>query len=107
MSQFSVCPDPSMFADSDGWEFNEPEPDEPAGLSAHWDEAAEGDMRYDIAEEQRLFPAPELAGVYAPGDGVGVTIRHPRRGLQARTRRRAGTGTESKHRSLRTIFRNP
>jgi hypothetical protein len=50
-----------MFSDSDGWEFNEPEPDEPAGLSAHWDEAAEGDMRYDIAEEQRLFPAPELA----------------------------------------------
>jgi hypothetical protein len=30
-------------------------------LPAQWDEAAEGDMRYDIAEEQRLFPAPELA----------------------------------------------
>jgi hypothetical protein len=47
-----------MFSDSDGWEYNEPEPDEP---SAQWDEAAEGDMRYDIAEEQRLFRAPELA----------------------------------------------
>jgi len=56
MSQFSVCPDPSMFSDSDGWEYNEPE--EPR---AQWDEAAEGDLRYDIAEEQRLFPAPELA----------------------------------------------
>ncbi|MGA2988713.1 MAG: hypothetical protein ABSG32_33555 [Terriglobia bacterium] len=58
MSQFSVCPDPSMFSDSDGWEYNEPEPEEPR---AQWDEAAEGDLRYDIAEEQRLFPAPELA----------------------------------------------
>ena len=57
MSQFSVCPDPSMFSDSDGWEFSEPEPDEPAELLAQWDEAAEGDMRYDIAEEQRLFLA--------------------------------------------------
>ena len=61
MSQYSVCPDPSMFSDSDGWEYNEPEPEEPAGLPAHWDEAAEGDMRYDIAEEQRLFDVPELA----------------------------------------------
>jgi hypothetical protein len=50
-----------MFSDSDGWEYNEPEPDEPDEPSAQWDEAAEGDMRYDIAEEQRLFPAPELA----------------------------------------------
>jgi hypothetical protein len=50
-----------MFSDSGGWEYNEPEPDEPAEPPAHWDEAAEGDMRYDIAEEQRLFPAPELA----------------------------------------------
>jgi hypothetical protein len=50
-----------MFSDSDGWEFSEPEPDEPAELLAQWDEAAEGDMRYDIAEEQRLFPAPALA----------------------------------------------
>jgi hypothetical protein len=50
-----------MFSDGDGWEFNEPEPDEPAELPTHCDEAAEGDMRYDIAEEQRLFPAPELA----------------------------------------------
>ena len=58
MSQFSVCPDPSMFSDSDGWEYNEPEPEEP---SAHWDQAAEGDMRYDIAEEERLLPARELA----------------------------------------------
>jgi len=58
MSQFSVCPDPSMFSDSDGWEYNEPEPEEPR---AQWDEAAAGDLRYDIAEEQRLFPAPELA----------------------------------------------
>ncbi|MGA3079507.1 MAG: hypothetical protein ABSG56_38255 [Bryobacteraceae bacterium] len=61
MSQFSVCPDPSMFSDSDGWEFSEPEPDEAAEAAAQWDEAAEGDMRYDIAEEQRLFPAPALA----------------------------------------------
>ena len=61
MSQFSVCPDPSMFSDSDGWEYDEPEPEEPDDLPAQWDEAAEGDMRYDIAEEQRLFPAPELA----------------------------------------------
>ena len=61
MSQFSVCPDPSMFTDSDGWEYSEPEPEESGELPAHWDEAAEGDMRYDIAEEQRLFPAPELA----------------------------------------------
>ena len=60
MSQFSVCPDPSMFSDSDGWEYNEPEPEEPDGLPAQWDEAAEGDMRYDIAEEQRPLPAPEL-----------------------------------------------
>jgi hypothetical protein len=50
-----------MFSDSDGWEYNEPEPEEPDELHAQWDEAAEGDMRYDIAEEQRLFPAPELA----------------------------------------------
>jgi hypothetical protein len=50
-----------MFSDSDGWEYNEPEPEEPDGQPAHWDEAAEGDMRFDIAEEQRLFPAPELA----------------------------------------------
>ena len=61
MSQFSVCPDPSMFSDSEGWEYREPEPDEAVELPAQWDEAAEGDMRYDIAEEQRLFPAPELA----------------------------------------------
>jgi hypothetical protein len=61
MSQYSVCPDPSMFSDSDGWEYDEPEPEEPDDLPAQWDEAAEGDMRYDIAEEQRLFPAPELA----------------------------------------------
>ena len=61
MSQYSVCPDPSMFSDSDGWEFSEPEPVEAAEAAAQWDEAAEGDMRYDIAEEQRLFPAPELA----------------------------------------------
>jgi len=61
MSQFSVCPDPSMFSDSDGWEYNEPEPDEPAELPAQWDEAAEGDMRYDIAAEQRLFAVSELA----------------------------------------------
>ena len=51
MSQYSVCPDPSMFSDSDGWEYNEPEPDEPDEPSAQWDEAAEGDMRYDIAAE--------------------------------------------------------
>jgi hypothetical protein len=50
-----------MFSDSDGWEYNEPEPEEPADLPAHWDEAAEGDRRYDIAEEQRVFSAPELA----------------------------------------------
>jgi hypothetical protein len=50
-----------MFSDSDGWDYNEPEPDEPAELPGQWDDAAEGDMRYDIAEEQRLFPAPELA----------------------------------------------
>ena len=61
MSQFSVCPDPSMFSDSDGWEYREPEPEELAEPPAQWDEAAEGDMRYDIAEEQRLFPAPEFA----------------------------------------------
>ena len=61
MSQFSVCPDPSMFSDSDGWEYSEPEPDEPAAPPAQWDEAAEGDMRYDIAQEQRLLAAPELA----------------------------------------------
>jgi len=50
-----------MFSDSEGWEYNEPEPDEPEEPPAQWDEAAEGDLRYDIAEEQRLFPAPELA----------------------------------------------
>jgi len=61
MSQFSVCPDPSMFSDTEGWEYDEPEPDEPAELPAPWDETAEGDMRYDIAEEQRLFAVPELA----------------------------------------------
>jgi hypothetical protein len=49
-----------MFSDSDGWEYSEPEPEEPAEPSAQWDEAAEGDMRYDIAEEQRLLPSPEL-----------------------------------------------
>jgi hypothetical protein len=42
MSQFSVCPDPSMFSDDGGWEYDEPEPEEPAELPAHWDEAAEG-----------------------------------------------------------------
>jgi hypothetical protein len=56
MSQYSVCPDPSMFSDSDGWEYNEPEPDEPDEPSAQWDEAAEGDMRYDIAESSACSP---------------------------------------------------
>jgi hypothetical protein len=75
MSYYSVCPDPSAF--SDGWD-DEPEPDEESGaretlpdeygpdpeLAAHWDEADEGDMRYDLAEEARLFP-PEYITIPA------------------------------------------
>ena len=72
MSQFSVCPDPSMFSDSDGWEYREPEHEEPAEPPAHWDEAAEGDMRYDIAEEQPLLPAPELAIPHLHPIGIQV-----------------------------------
>ena len=56
---YSVCPDPSAF--SDGWdddpqEIEEPEEPEIEELAARWDEADEGDMRYDLAEEARLFP---------------------------------------------------
>ena len=103
MSQYSVCPDPSMFSDSDGWEYSEPEPDEPAAPPAQWDEAAEGDMRYDIAEEQRLFPAPNSPSRTCVSSGSrwsnwprpSVRARwwrwldhpHPRRGMQVRNRR--------------------
>ena len=64
---YSVCPDPSAF--SDGWddplEIEEPdsEPDHEE-LAARWDEADEGDMRYDLAEEARLFP-PEYITIPA------------------------------------------
>ena len=38
-------------------EIREPWEDEPdEHLAARWDEADEGDMRYDLAEEARLFP---------------------------------------------------
>jgi hypothetical protein len=66
-----------MFSDSEGWEYREPEPDEAVELPAQWDEAAEGDMRYDIAEEQRLFPAPELAIPNLHPVGVQVEMSAP------------------------------
>lgn len=69
MSQFSVCPDPSMFSDSEGWEFDEPESEEPTEPPAQWDEAAEGDMRYDIVEEQRLFAVP-FPNLHSGGSGT-------------------------------------
>ena len=91
MSQYSVCPDPSMFSDSDGWEYDEPEPEEPDDLPAQWDEPRKAICATTSPKSSACSPRltrhpghashrdpggqTDRARVYARAGGGGVIIR--------------------------------